>query len=65
MAKKTITVSGADVDLFHVAAAQYGDATQAYRIAQENNLADWLINGLMTLVIPGPIRIPSTGIPPQ
>lgn len=53
----TITVSAADVSLYHVAARELGDATQWWRLAQANDLADpdltWLPN-------PVSITIPST-----
>ena len=49
----TVTVSGADVDLFWVAAVQYGDSTAWWAIAEANGLvtAD-LPRGLTTLVVP-------------
>lgn len=54
---KTITVVGGD--LFHIAAAELGDATQWIRIAQLNNLVDPFLYGLVTLQIPD--RDPSAG----
>jgi len=36
----TIKVTAADVSLYHVAAAQLGDATQWWRIAQLNGMTD-------------------------
>lgn len=47
---KTITTAGGD--LFHVAAAQLGDATQWIRIAQANGLSDPQLSGVVTLIIP-------------
>ena len=47
---KTITVSCGN--LFQIAAAQLGDATQWIRIAQLNNLPDPMISGIATLQIP-------------
>ncbi len=47
---KTITVAGGN--LFSIAAAQLGDATQWLRIAQLNGLSDPLLTGLVTLRIP-------------
>lgn len=35
-----VQVTAADVSLYHVAAAQLGDATQWWRIAQLNGLGD-------------------------
>ncbi len=46
----TITVAGGD--LFHIAAAWLGDATQWVRIAQINNLKDFQLSGVTTLVLP-------------
>lgn len=62
MAAKTIQVTA--TTLYHVAAAQYGDATQWWRIARANGLTDPVIPGLLTLTIPA--SDPSTtgdGIP--
>lgn len=39
-------------DLFHIAAAQLGDATQWVRIAQLNNLKDPVLNGVTVLTLP-------------
>lgn len=47
---KTIVVAGGD--LFHLAAAELGDATQWIRIAQLNNLSDPMLSGVVTLLIP-------------
>jgi nucleoid-associated protein YgaU len=47
---QTITVAGGN--LFAIAAQYLGDATQWLRIAQENNLSDPMLQGLVTLVIP-------------
>jgi nucleoid-associated protein YgaU len=46
----TITVAGGT--LYHIAAAQLGDATQWIRIAQLNQLSDPILQGLVTLQIP-------------
>ncbi len=40
-------------DLFHIAAEHLNDATQWVRIAQLNNIADPVLSGLVTLLIPG------------
>lgn len=60
----TITVIGGD--LFHIALEQLGDATQATRIAQLNDIDDWfLIDGVQyTLEIP-PANPAATGGVPQ
>jgi len=47
---RTITVAGGN--LFAIAAAQLGDATQWIRIAQLNNLSDPMLTGVVTLQIP-------------
>jgi hypothetical protein len=53
-----ITVLGAD--LFRLAAQYYGDATQWNRIALANGLTDPLVQGPITLTIPGPSTQPTT-----
>ena len=40
--------------LFHVAAREYGDASQWWRIARANGITDPVIPGLVTLTIPNP-----------
>ncbi len=47
---RTITVAGGN--LFAIAAAELGDATQWIRIAQLNNLSDPMLTGVVTLQIP-------------
>ncbi len=47
---RTITVAGGN--LFAIAAAQLGDATQWIRIARLNNLSDPMLTGVVTLQIP-------------
>ena len=49
---KTITVSGADVSLFHVAARELGDATQWIRIAQANGIGDPMLGPVIAITIP-------------
>ena len=62
----TIKVTAADVSLYHVAAAQLGDATQWWRIAQLNGITD---PDLSTFVTPVQIALPtvdsslSSGVP--
>jgi hypothetical protein len=60
---QTITVIGGD--LFHIAAAYLGDATQAVRIAQQNGLTDFFLTGQVTLVIPDVDPNATGGVPPQ
>jgi nucleoid-associated protein YgaU len=61
---KTITVTGADRSLFHVAARQLGDATEWVRIADANGISDPMIApGAVTLTIPDPTPVKSGGIP--
>ena len=45
-----LTTTGGN--LFQIAAAQLGDATQWIRIAQLNNLSDPMLSGVVTLLIP-------------
>jgi len=47
---QTLTTAGGN--LFQIAAAQLGDATQWIRIAQLNNLSDPMLTGVTTLLIP-------------
>ncbi len=47
---KSVTVSG--TTLFHVAATQYGDATQWWRIARANGLVDPVVDAVTTLSVP-------------
>lgn len=54
---QTLTVAGGN--LFQLAAAELGDATQWIRIAQLNNLSDPMLSGVVTLLIPD--RNPSAG----
>ena len=64
----SITVTAADVSLYHVAAVQLGDATQWWRIAVANNLVDPMIaSGPQTLLIPdtNPSALVDDGLPPQ
>ena len=46
----TLVVAGGN--LFQIAAAQLGDATQWIRIAQLNGLSDPMLVGVVTLVLP-------------
>jgi hypothetical protein len=62
---RTITVSSADVDVFHVAAVQYGDATLWHLIMAANNLSDPVIDGLTTLTIPAADPSQTGGVPQQ
>jgi hypothetical protein len=47
---QTITVAGGN--LFQIAAAQFGDATQWIRIARLNGLSDPVLVGVVTLRLP-------------
>ena len=60
-----ITVSCADVDLYHVAAVQYGDATAWLAIADANGLTNADIIGITTLTIPAYDASFSGGAPVQ
>jgi nucleoid-associated protein YgaU len=54
---QTITVAGGN--LFQIAAAQLGDATQWIRIARLNGLSDPVLVGVVTLRLPD--QDPSAG----
>jgi L-ascorbate metabolism protein UlaG (beta-lactamase superfamily) len=58
---KTITTAGGT--LYHIAATQFGDATQWIRIAQLNNLSDPILQGIVTLQIPSPSPSATGGLP--
>jgi nucleoid-associated protein YgaU len=58
-----MTVAGGN--LFQVAAAELGDATQWVRIAQLNGIEDPLLVGVQTLLIPDTDPTARGGIPPQ
>ena len=49
-------------DLYHLAAAAYGDARGWTRIAQANQLTDPMISGVTQLVIPPANAVPATGV---
>ena len=51
---KTLIVVGGN--LFRIAAEQLGDATQWSRIAQLNNQDDPVLCGIVTLLIPDPLK---------
>ncbi len=46
----SITVAGGN--LFQIAAAELGDATQWIRIAQLNDISDPFLTGIISLLIP-------------
>jgi LysM domain len=52
-------------NLFRIAATQLADATQWIRIAELNNLADPMLTGVMTLLIPELDPAAGGGIAPQ
>jgi len=62
----TVTVTAADVSLYHVAAKQLNDATQWWRIAQMNGLADpdlsWL-TAPVALTLPPVDATQTAGVP--
>ncbi|WP_010517246.1 MULTISPECIES: hypothetical protein [Komagataeibacter] len=62
----TIKVTAADVSLYHVAAAQLGDATQWWRIAQLNGIADPDLSSFLTpvqIVLPTVDASLASGVP--
>lgn len=61
----TVTVSGADVSLFHVAMRQYGDATMWLTIAAANGTSDPMLSGVATLKVPARDATAADGVPPQ
>jgi nucleoid-associated protein YgaU len=64
MAKVKI-YTGADGTLFHIAAREYGDATQWVLIAAANKISDPIISGTVTLTIPDPPPTSTGGIQQQ
>ncbi len=50
MGMRTITVAGGN--LFRIAAAELGDATQWTRIARLNRIRDPMLSGVVTLRLP-------------
>ena len=60
---RTITVSSADVSLFHVAAKELGGACNWIRLAQENGIVDPMITSVGTLQIPTIGTKNTTGLP--
>ncbi len=52
MALRTLKVAGGN--LFAIAAAQFGDATQWNRIAELNGMTDPWFVGSLTLTLPAP-----------
>jgi hypothetical protein len=65
MATITNTYTGADVDLFHIALRELGDALQWYRFAQANGLSDTVIIGTVQLAVPQKDPTNTGGIPQQ
>ena len=61
MAQQTITVIGGN--LFQIASQYLGDASQATRIAQLNNLSDFWLSGQTTLLIPDVDPSATGGVP--
>ncbi len=63
---KTVTVTAADISLFHLAAQHLQDATQWWRIAVANSLTDPMLSGgPTTLAIPDVAPSDGDGLPPQ
>jgi hypothetical protein len=55
----------ADTTLFHVAAAQLGDATQWFRIAALNGINDPMLRGVVQLLLPPYDPSATGGLPGQ
>ncbi len=63
---RTITASGADKTLYHVAARELGDPLAWWRIAEASGLTDPLLGpAIVTLTIPDGANPDSGGLPPQ
>lgn len=62
---RIVTVTSADIDLFHVAARELLDSTQWHLIARANGLTDPRITGMMTLAIPVADPTQTGGVPSQ
>jgi nucleoid-associated protein YgaU len=60
---RAITVAGDN--LFRIAAAELGDATQWIRIAELNQISDPVLTGVVTLLIPDFNRNAGGGIAAQ
>jgi len=60
---QTLVTAGGN--LFAIAAAQLGDATQWVRIAMLNNLTDPMLTGVVTLALPDVNPNAGGGIAPQ
>lgn len=63
LAARTVTVTGGN--LFAIAAATLGDATQAVRIAQLNGLTDFFLSGTTVLALPRVDAGETGGVPAQ
>ncbi len=59
------TIMQAGGTLFHVAAAELGDATQWLRIARLNGLDDPVLEGIVTLKLPARDETAGGGIAEQ
>ncbi len=62
----TIKVTATDISLYHVAAAQLGDATQWWRIAQLNGMSDPDLSDFVTpvqIVLPTVDASLGSGVP--
>jgi len=60
---RTIITTGGN--LFNIAAAELGDATQWIRIAQLNSISDPMLIGVVTLMIPDIDQNAGGGVAPQ
>jgi hypothetical protein len=63
--KQIITVSPTDIDLYHVAARYWGDASAWLALATANGMTDPVITGIQTLVIPPYNPAYTGGVAPQ
>lgn len=60
---RTITVSAADISLFHVAAREMGDARHWWLLAELNDLDDPTLDGLRTIAVPERVPPHVDGLP--
>lgn len=60
---RTITATGADFTLFHVAARELGDALQAAAVAYSSGITDPWLTGLAMVTIPDAPAPDTGGLP--
>ncbi len=63
MNTRTVTVSAADVSLYHVAAREMGDARHWWALAEANGMSDPLLDGIVELRVPADAPRHLDGVP--